>query len=90
MDCLNLRYFLKRSNDSDRRDIKEKEFLLYLKEYKLIYSTKATQENLYYKFLKLIRGLIGSRTKSQLKIHLILIESVINNYAIISNAILTD
>ncbi len=47
MDCLNLRYFLKRSNDSDRRDIKEKEFLLYLKEYKLIYSTKATQENLY-------------------------------------------
>ena len=45
---------------------------------KFRYNTKTTQENLYQKLLKLIRDLISSKTKSQLKIRLSLIEPNLN------------
>ena len=56
------------------KGIKKENFLLHLKECEFRYNTKTTQEDLYQKLLKLIRGLISSKTKSQLKIRLSLIE----------------
>ena len=49
------------------KGIKKENFLLHLKECEFRYNTKTIQENLYQKLLKLIRGLISSKTKSQLK-----------------------
>ena len=56
------------------KGIKKENFLLHLKECEFRYNTKTKQEDLYQKLLKLIRGLISSETKSQLKIRLSLIE----------------
>ena len=42
------------------KGIKKENFLLHLKECEFRYNTKTTQENLYQKLLKLIRGLISS------------------------------
>ena len=42
------------------KGIKKKNFLLHLKECEFRYNTKTTQENLYQKLLKLIRGLTSS------------------------------
>ena len=58
------------------KGIKKENFLLHLKECKFRYNTKTIQENLYQKLLKLIRSLTGSKTKSQLKIRLSLIEPI--------------
>jgi len=44
------------------------------------YNTKTAQENLYQKLLKLIRDLIISKAKSQLKICLSLIEPKSNKF----------
>ena len=54
--------------------LSKENFLLRLKECKFRYNTKTTQENLYQKLLKLIRGLISSKTESQLKIRLAYLE----------------
>ena len=44
------------------KGIKKENFLLHLKECEFRYNTKTTQENLYQKLLKLIRGLVSSKT----------------------------
>ena len=60
------------------KGIKKENFLLHLKECEFRYNNSKDTKTFYHILLKMIRGLISSKTKSQLKIHLSSVEPFLN------------
>ena len=56
------------------KGIKKENFLLHLKECEFRYNNSKDTKTFYHILLKMIRGLIGSKMKSQLKIRLTYLE----------------
>ena len=64
------------------KGIKKENFLLHLKECEFRYNNSKDTKTFYHILLKMIRGLISSKTKSQLKIHLTYLEPNFNSFDI--------
>ena len=64
------------------KEIKKENFLLHPKECEFRYNNSKDTKTFYHILLKMIRGLISSKTKSQLKIHLTYLEPNFNSFDI--------